>query len=118
MKMYYDVEPKDLIFLTKSEHSGMHNKLRGQTEEARAKISAANIGHPAPNKGKKHSEETKRKMSEAKKGHVVSDETKAKLAAARKGKKYSPHSEETKKKISAAFQGRHWKLENGKRVWY
>ena len=48
------------------------------------------------NKGKKRSEETRKKMSEAKKN--MSDETKKKIAKARKG--------------------RHWKLVGGKRFWY
>lgn len=46
MKMYYDVEPKDLIFLTKSEHTALHNK--------------SNVGK----KHRPHSEETKRRISE------------------------------------------------------
>lgn len=28
------------------------------------------------------------------------------------------HSEETKRKLSAAMKGKHWKLVDGKRVWY
>ena len=49
--------------------------------------------------------------------------SKAKLSAARKGKsatwnKGKPKSEETKKKMSDAFKGKHWKLADGKRVWY
>lgn len=44
--------------------------------------------------GKPKSEEWKRKM----KGRIVS--------------------EETKKKMSEALKGKHWKLVDGKRVWY
>ncbi|HVG16798.1 MAG TPA: NUMOD3 domain-containing DNA-binding protein [Chitinophagaceae bacterium] len=44
-----------------------------------------------------HSVETKKKISEALKGHKLSDETRQKLSAARKGK---PLSEHTKLKIS------------------
>ena len=50
----------------------------------------------------KHSEETKRKMSEAQKGKKLSEETKRKLSEIRKGKL----SEETKKKMSEARKGR------------
>ena len=67
-------------------------------------------------KGKKLSEETKKKMSEAKKN--ISEETKKKLSEAHKGKKFSEEtkkkmreakkniSEETKKKMSEANKGK------------
>jgi len=48
-------------------------------------------------KGKKHSEETKIKMSEAKKGKKRSEETKRKMSVGQSGRK---HSEETKRKMS------------------
>ena len=63
-----------------------------------------NMNWSGANKGKKRSEETKRKMSEAQKGHQTWN----------KGKKMS---EETKKKLSEAMKGRHWKLVDGKRVY-
>lgn len=50
MNLYYDVEPEALIFLTPSEHSKMDSRCR-RVGEAR--------------KGKKLSEEHKRKMSES-----------------------------------------------------
>lgn len=49
---YFDVPPEELIFLTQSEHSKMDSKCK-RISEVR--------------KGKKHSEESKRKMSEAQK---------------------------------------------------
>lgn len=52
---------------------------------------------------RKHTEESKRKMSEARKGIGHTEETKEKLRLARLGTK---HSEETKKKIGTAAKGR------------
>ena len=67
--MYYNRPASELIFLTRSEHEILHKK------------------------GRRHSEETKKKISEA-----------------QKGKKYS---EETKKKLRLQKTGRHW-YNNGK----
>lgn len=94
-----------------------------QSEETKKKISEAN-------KGKTFSEEHKRKISEAKKGKSngrkgkhFSEETRRKMSEARKRK---PKSEEWRRKHSEANRGkhqdnrckRHWKLVDGKRVWY
>lgn len=48
-------------------------------------------------------------------GKHLSKETKEKLREANLGKCLS---EETKEKIGAAWRGKHWKVINGKRVWY
>ena len=55
----------NLVYLTRSEHSKIHNKI-----------------------GKKLSEETKRKMSETQKGKILSEETKRKISEANKGEKH------------------------------
>lgn len=86
---YYDVDASELIFLTTKEHLRLHK-----------------LGK----KRKPFSEETKRKMSEAMKGN--------------KSKTGQKLSSETKQKISEALKGnksktgKHWKLINGKQVWY
>ena len=56
--------------------------------------------------GKIHSEEAKRKISEAKKGKIHSEEAKKKIGEAMKGKKLGPQSEEHKRKISEAKKGK------------
>lgn len=61
---------------------------RKQTEETRKKISEAHKGKIPWNKGKKFSEESKKKMSKV-----------------QKGRKRKPHSEETKKKMSESHIG-------------
>lgn len=85
LDLYYDRPPEELIFLTQSEHMRLHR-----------------IGKPGAMKDKHHSEETKRKMSEAHKGKPKSEEHKRKLSEAHKGQK----------------KGMHWKLVDGKRIWY
>ena len=63
--------------------------------------------------GFKHSEETKKKLSNINKGKKHSKETKKKLSNINKGKK---HSEETKKKISKANKGKKRSKEFRKRI--
>ena len=96
LDMYWHRPVDELIFLTKSEHSSLH----------------------------KPSKETKKKMSDAKKGKPRSAETRKKLSEAHKGKpsptKGKHFSEETKNKLSEAHKGKniwikctHW-FNNGK----
>ena len=106
--IYYNRPANELIFLTKAEHVRLHHKGNKHTKESKKKISEAKKGKPSGMEGRKHSEETKRKMSEA-----------------QKGKKHAPLSEETKRKMSEAhkgktkpYKGKHWKIIDGKRVWY
>lgn len=103
-----------------------HNLGRKHTEEAKAKMSAAN-------KGKKHTEEHKAKIAAALIGHSVSSETKSKIASSNKEnrsclqhklhdqpktthtapakakessiKKGKKHTDETKAKIAASHRG-------------
>lgn len=119
--IYYNRPANELIFLTRAEHQRLH--LKGRTpwnkglkpsEETRRKLSEAL-------KGRTLSDEWKRKLSEANKGKTLSEEHKRKLSEAKKGKKRGPLSEEHKRKISEARKGKnckHWKLIDGKRVWY
>jgi hypothetical protein len=65
------------------------------TEETKRKISEALLG-------KKASEASKKKMSEAHKGKKLTEETKRNMSEARLGKK---HTEETKRKISKSLSG-------------
>jgi group I intron endonuclease len=74
----------------KSRRPSYGNLGKRQTDEARAKISAAKRGVP----------------NIAARGRVLSDETKEKLRAAATGKKYGPMSAEHKAKIGAANKAR------------
>ena len=99
---YYDVPPCMLKFVTKAEHRRLHMKGHTVTDETRKKISEAK-------KGKHRSDETRKKISEAKKGHTVTEETRRKMSEARKGNpgfwKGKNRSDETRKKISEAKKG-------------
>lgn len=80
--------------------------LNGLThrEDTKAKISAANIGK---NLGKKWSEETRKRIMDARKGMTRSEESRARMSAAQKGRpkknppynKGKPMSEEQKSKL-------------------
>ena len=58
LRMYYNRPAEELIFLTSREHRLLHNE--GENNP--------NYGKPAWNKGKHHTEETRKKMREAMKG--------------------------------------------------
>ena len=64
--MYYNRPAEELIFLTASEHHSLHNK-----------------GEKHPLYGKHHSEQSRKKMSEAKKN--MSEATRKKMREAKKG---------------------------------
>lgn len=77
-----------------------------QSEETKRKKSLALMGHPGWNKGVPRSDEVKRKLSEANKGKKKSAEHKKKISEAMKGRSRSPHSEETKRKMGEARKGK------------
>lgn len=103
-------------------HISETNKGKQRSKETRKKISDVN-------KGKKLSEVIKNKISKSlkgksswnkgkssgMKGKCHSEETKKKMSDARKGKRFS---KEWKRKISDANKGKHWKLVDGKRIYY
>lgn len=83
------------------------------SEETKRKISEANKGKVSKLRGRKLSEEVKNKISETEKGKVVSEETRQKLSDFNKGKIVS---EETKQKISNFHKGRQRSEETKKRI--
>lgn len=97
-----------------AEHIALHSRHRVLSEEARAKMSESKKGN-SWNKGRERSEETKAKISESMKGKAFSDEHKKKLSEAKKGIVFS---DEHKKKLSEIRKGKHWKMVDGKRIWY
>lgn len=108
---YYSVPPEQLIFLTMHDHRSLHwkdklkpgwNKGRKLSEETRKKMSESVKGRPSPRKGAKLSAETKRKMSEARKQYLQHN------PAPWQGKK---HSSESLKKMSEAHKGKKFSAE-------
>ena len=105
-----------------------YNKINSQikfcqerhTEETKRKISESQKGKPKRSKGYKHTEESKAKMSAAKTGkpdHVVRDEAyRAKMSASCKGINQGPKSEETKRKISETKRNNPYKHSDETRV--
>lgn len=97
LNIYYNRPAEELIFLTRNEHAKLHNKGRKFSDEHRKKISDAK---------KDMSDETKKKISENHKGMLGkrhSEETKRKISEGNKGKQLT---EETKKKMSEKAKGR------------
>lgn len=99
---YYNCPANELIFLTKSEHRRLHNIGKTYSDETRKKMSEAAKGK----KKKPFSEEHRKHLSESGKGrhYKLSEETKKRISEARKG--------------VPTCTGKHWKLVDGKRVWY
>ena len=126
--LYYDRPPEELIFLTHEEHTRLHmdnitdktrkklsDALKGRnfTEEWKNKISESKTGlkNAMYGKcgelhhfyGKHHSEESKKKISEALKGKTHSEEWKKKMSDKMKGRVFT---EEWKRKLSEAAKRR------------
>ena len=90
---YYNRPACELIFLTPFDHRRLHH-----------------LGKPTWIKGKHHSAETRKKMSEAQKGRQFSEEARKKMSESKKGENHplfgKQHSAETRKKISEALKGK------------
>ena len=88
------------------------NKGKHWPNETKMKISKKRKGQPANNKGKPRLEETKRRISEALKGGHLTEEHKKKLSEATKGRMA------WNKGGPGPCKGKHWKLVDGKRIYY
>ena len=104
--------------LAKDYEAAMKDAARASSKANKGKYT----GEDNPMYGKHHSDESRIKMSEAKKGKPSNmkgkklyAETRNKMSKAHKGKHFS---EETRNKIGEAHKYKHWKLVDGKRVWY
>ena len=95
--LYYGRPASELIFMRNGEHHRLHwignnfNKGKHHSAETRKKLSEALSGENNPFFGKHHSEETRQKIAEANKGKHHSAETRKKISEARKGKNLGVH---------------------------
>lgn len=77
--LYWKRPASELVFLTKSEHMKLHHKGKLHSEESRMKMSETRKGKPNGRLGKHLSEESRRKISEKQKGRAMSEERKDKI---------------------------------------
>jgi len=90
-----------LKIVTAGKNNGMYGKIH--SDETKRKISEAMKKRTTYSfTGKSHTEEARRKMSKSNKGRVTSEETKNKMSITTTG---AVHSEETKRKIGNAHIG-------------
>lgn len=117
--LYYGRPAAELIFLEHGEHMRLHNANR--SEETRQRMSDARKGEKCYMYGKHMSAETRQKISDAKKGKPSHWKGKPRSPESRQkmseAHKGKNMSAETKQKISDVKKGRHWHLENGHRIW-
>ena len=116
--LYFHRPASELVFMRNGEHCSLHNigntymKGRHHSAEMRKKMSEARSGENNPFFGKHHSAEMRKKMSEAKRGKHHSAEARKKISESKKGENHpffgKHHSEETRRKISEAKKGKHY----------
>lgn len=109
IERYIQWNVEDLVIMSNFEHKRLHHIGTHLSDEIKRKISNAKKGKP----GAPRSEETRKKMSESRKGRQFSEETRRKISEAKKGKHLS---EETKCKLSGAHKGKHHLEETRRRM--
>ena len=97
----YDISNNQYCYNIKNSAIGWDKGLK-HSEDTKRKISESIKGEKHPLYGKHLSEDTKRKLSRANKGKKLSDETRKKLSQANKGKTLS---EKTRRKIAQSLKG-------------
>ena len=106
--LYYNRPAEELIFIEAREHRILHKAGKHCSGETKRKMSDAKKGEKCYMYGKPKSDETRRKISESRKGQLVSEETRRKISENNcrywRGK-------------PGTCLGKHWHLENGHRIY-
>lgn len=105
---YYHRKACELVFLTHAEHTKLHNKGKKHSAETRRKMSDSHKGKVISKETCKNMSKSHKGKSSPRKGVTLSDDTRRKISESLKGKKKKPFSEEHRKKISEAAKKR-WK---------
>lgn len=98
--LFSSLEEPDIYNISPTAASSLGIK---RTDEYRQKVSASLKGKPNSFKGRTHSEESRRKISDGHKGKTASGETRRKMSESAKGR---IHSEEARRKMSEAAKGK------------
>lgn len=94
--------------LSKSMKGNKHTLGYKHTDEAKKKISEADKKRKGKIKFRPRTPEEKEYLSKVHKGKKLSEETKRKLSEGKKGDKNPMKSEELRKRVSEKLKGRHW----------
>jgi hypothetical protein len=100
----FEFDPANLIALTVEDHAHAHKLLAAAVPELRdiSPLILSRLDY-------RHSEDTRRKLSEAHRGKKHTEETRLKMSEAHRGNKRAlgyKHTEETRRKISEANRNR------------
>ena len=110
--LYFHRPASELIFMRFGEHATLHMTGKHHSAETRKKMSESKKGENHPFFGKHHSAETSLKISAANKGKHRSAETCKKIAESKKGENNplfgKHHSEDARQKMSEAHKGKLW----------
>lgn len=94
------------------------DRLKKSSEKMKG-LNNPNYGKAPWNKGAQYSDDLKNKISTATKCAMANlSQDKKDAMKSKIGHKSKPHSVETKLKISLSKTGTHWRLEDGKRIYY
>ena len=121
MQLPIDNSKSNLVMLTHEEHLKVHQLaiLCAKDDIMRSKMGFAVKRLMNGNfSGMKHTEETRALIKAKRALQVITEESNRKRSETLKGKKKPARSEEHRMKLSEACKGKHWKLVNGKRVYY